>query len=79
MTDPWIELKKNMDDDLVIFIVGNKLDLAVDQREVPIEKTEDYVMRVLDGNCDVYEVSAKEDNGSYDDEEGERCANFMAR
>ncbi|ORY98706.1 ras-like GTP-binding protein RYL2 [Syncephalastrum racemosum] len=64
----WVEeLKKNMDDDLVIFIVGNKLDLAADQREVPIEKTEDYAMRVLDGNCDVYEVSAKEDDGEIED------------
>ncbi|KAI8142189.1 small GTPase superfamily, partial [Fennellomyces sp. T-0311] len=60
----WVEeLKKAMTDDMVICIVGNKVDLAPHQRAVTVSKAEDYALRVLGRECPVYEVSAKDDDG----------------
>ncbi|CAG8589316.1 13474_t:CDS:2 [Ambispora gerdemannii] len=60
----WIEeLRKNMTEDLIIHVVGNKVDLAPSQRVIPLKRTQDYVARVLGDNCGVHEVSAKDDKG----------------
>ncbi|KAI9270640.1 ras family-domain-containing protein [Phascolomyces articulosus] len=64
----WVEeLKKAMTDDMVICIVGNKLDLASNQRVVTITKAAEYAGRVLGTECPVYEVSAKEDDGEIEE------------
>ncbi|KAF8995720.1 hypothetical protein BGZ52_011714, partial [Haplosporangium bisporale] len=60
----WVEeLRKNMTEDLIIHVVGNKLDLAATKRVVPIERTEEYVARTLGTEFSVHEVSAKDDDG----------------
>ncbi|CAG8494504.1 2520_t:CDS:2 [Ambispora leptoticha] len=60
----WIEeLRKNMTEDLIIHVVGNKIDLAPTQRVIPLKRTQEYVARVLGDNCGVHEVSAKDDKG----------------
>ncbi|KAI9317175.1 Rab31 protein [Dichotomocladium elegans] len=63
----WIEeLKRNMTDDLVIVVVANKTDLA-SRREVPEDRAREYVTRTVGPDTPVYEVSAKEDDGTIDD------------
>ena len=52
-----------MSDDMVMCIVGNKVDLASTHREVTVTKAAEYAGRVLGIECPVYEVSAKEDDG----------------
>ncbi|CAG8474464.1 6096_t:CDS:10 [Acaulospora morrowiae] len=60
----WVEeLRKNMTEDLIIHVVGNKLDLAPSHRVVPFTRTQEYVSRILGTDCAVHEVSAKDDNG----------------
>ncbi|RHZ68240.1 hypothetical protein Glove_296g31 [Diversispora epigaea] len=60
----WIEeLRKNMTKDLIIHVVGNKIDLAPIERAVPFKRTQEYVSRVLGSDYAVHEVSAKDDNG----------------
>ncbi|CAH1758581.1 14117_t:CDS:2 [Entrophospora sp. SA101] len=60
----WIEeLRKNMNDDLIIHVVGNKIDLAPDRRVIPLKRTQDYVSRILGNNFSVHEASAKDDKG----------------
>ncbi|KAG0055440.1 hypothetical protein BGZ83_008579 [Gryganskiella cystojenkinii] len=60
----WVdELRKNMTEDLIIHVVGNKSDLAATKRTVPISRTEEYVARVLGAESVVHEVSAKDDDG----------------
>ncbi|EIE90523.1 hypothetical protein RO3G_15234 [Rhizopus delemar RA 99-880] len=61
------ELKRNMTEDLVIVVVANKLDLALQQREVSIEEAQKYIARVLGPDTQLYEVSAKDDNGTIED------------
>ncbi|KAG2228282.1 hypothetical protein INT45_011074 [Circinella minor] len=64
----WVEeLKKTMADDMVICIVGNKVDLAANQREVTVTKAAEYARQVLGTECPVYEVSAKEDDGEIEE------------
>ncbi|KAF7727243.1 Ras- protein Rab-21 [Apophysomyces ossiformis] len=64
----WIEeLKRNMMEEPVIVVVANKLDLAPSQREVPLERAREYVTRVLGPETQLYEVSAKEDDGTIED------------
>ncbi|CAO3686468.1 unnamed protein product [Rhizopus microsporus] len=64
----WIEeLKRNMTEDLVIVVVANKLDLALYQREVSCEEAQKYITRVLGPDTLLYEVSAKEDNGTIEE------------
>ncbi|KAI8384519.1 ras-like GTP-binding protein RYL2 [Radiomyces spectabilis] len=64
----WIEeLKRNMTEDLVIVVVANKLDLAQTRREVPLEQAREYVTRVLGPETPLYEVSAKDDDGTIED------------
>ncbi|KAL1916468.1 uncharacterized protein VTP21DRAFT_5659 [Calcarisporiella thermophila] len=57
------ELRKNMADDLIIHVVGNKLDLATSRRAVSLTQAQDYVSRVLGTECSIHEVSAKDDEG----------------
>lgn len=52
-----------MTEDLVIHVVGNKLDLASAHRAVPLRRTQEYVARTLGSDCHTHEVSAKEDDG----------------
>ncbi|KAI9027367.1 small GTPase superfamily [Phycomyces nitens] len=60
----WIEeLKRNMNEELVIVVVANKSDLASTRREVPLKDAQEYVTRVLGPDTPLYEVSAKEDDG----------------
>lgn len=60
-----VELKRNMTEDLVIVVVANKLDLALQQREVALEEAQKYIARVLGPDTQLYEVSAKDDNGKW--------------
>ncbi|KAI8145100.1 ras-like GTP-binding protein RYL2 [Fennellomyces sp. T-0311] len=63
----WIEeLKRNMTEELVIVVVANKSDLAT-RREVPEDQAREYVTRVLGPETPLYEVSAKEDDGTIED------------
>ncbi|KAF9400868.1 hypothetical protein BGZ94_005363, partial [Podila epigama] len=63
----WVEeLRKNMTNDLIIHVVGNKLDLASTRRTVPIQRTREYVEQNLGTDCSVHEVSAKDDDGVED-------------
>ncbi|KAI9322274.1 P-loop containing nucleoside triphosphate hydrolase protein [Dichotomocladium elegans] len=59
------ELQRNMTDDLVIYIVGNKVDLAPEGRAISIKKVEEYADKIIGQDCPVYEVSAKEDEGKF--------------
>ncbi|KAK3815739.1 MAG: small GTPase superfamily, partial [Linnemannia elongata] len=62
----WVEeLRKNMTEDLIIHVVGNKLDLASSKRAIPVSRTEEYVARTLGTEFSVHEVSAKDDNGKH--------------
>ncbi|KAI7903205.1 P-loop containing nucleoside triphosphate hydrolase protein [Cokeromyces recurvatus] len=64
----WIdELKRNMTDELVIIVAANKLDLAQSQREVSYDDAQKYITRVLGPETLLYEVSAKEDDGTIED------------
>ncbi|CEI95185.1 Putative Rab family, other [Rhizopus microsporus] len=56
-----------MTEDLVIVVVANKLDLALYQREVSCEEAQKYITRVLGPDTLLYEVSAKEDNGTIEE------------
>ncbi|KAF9577808.1 hypothetical protein BGW38_006742, partial [Lunasporangiospora selenospora] len=63
----WVdELRKNMTEDLIIHVVGNKLDLASTKRAIPISRAEEYVVNALGQECSVHEVSAKDDDGIED-------------
>ncbi|CAO3583530.1 unnamed protein product [Absidia cylindrospora] len=67
----WVEeLKANTTKDLLIYIVGNKVDRA-SERVVSLASVEDYVQHALNPVCNypvaVYEVSAKEDDGDIED------------
>ncbi|KAF9180237.1 hypothetical protein BGZ50_006368 [Haplosporangium sp. Z 11] len=60
----WVEeLRKNMSEELIIHVVGNKLDLAATRRAIPISRTKQYVEDTLGPDCTVHEVSARDDNG----------------
>ncbi|KAG0002213.1 hypothetical protein BGZ65_002829 [Modicella reniformis] len=60
----WInELRKNMTEELIIHVVGNKLDLAPKMRAIPLSRTLEYVSDTLGPDCSVHEVSAKDDDG----------------
>ncbi|KAF9177710.1 hypothetical protein BGZ51_008455 [Haplosporangium sp. Z 767] len=60
----WVEeLRKNMSEELIIHVVGNKLDLAATRRAIPISRTKQYVEDILGPDCTVHEVSARDDNG----------------
>jgi hypothetical protein len=48
---------------LVIHVVGNKLDLAPTMRAIPLSRTLEYVSKTLGEDCEVHEVSAKDDEG----------------
>lgn len=63
LTMHMLELKRTMTDDLVIHIVGNKLDLAPRERAIPLAEAEDYASKAVGPECLVFEVSAKEDDG----------------
>jgi Ras-related protein Rab-21 len=54
-----------MTEDLVIHVVGNKLDLASSHRAVPLRRAQEYVTRTLGSECQTHEVSAKEDDGEH--------------
>ncbi|CAO3626708.1 unnamed protein product [Cunninghamella echinulata] len=62
----WIEeLKRNMNEELVMVVVANKSDLE-SRREVSLEDAQEYVTRSLGPDTLLYEVSAKEDDGKID-------------
>ncbi|KAI9300698.1 P-loop containing nucleoside triphosphate hydrolase protein [Cunninghamella echinulata] len=62
----WIEeLKRNMNEELVMVVVANKSDLE-SRREVSLEDAQNYVTRSLGPDTLLYEVSAKEDDGKID-------------
>ncbi|CAG8549255.1 10668_t:CDS:2 [Paraglomus brasilianum] len=52
-----------MKDDLIIHVVGNKLDLASTHRVIPLKRTQEYISRILGNDYAVHEVSAKDDKG----------------
>ncbi|KAG0167753.1 hypothetical protein DFQ30_005697 [Apophysomyces sp. BC1015] len=56
-----------MTEEPVIVVVANKLDLASPHREVPLEQAREYVTRALGPEAQLYEVSAKEDDGTIED------------
>ncbi|ORX48521.1 ras-like GTP-binding protein RYL2 [Hesseltinella vesiculosa] len=63
----WVEeLKRNMNEELIMVVIGNKSDLAP-RREVTLDQAREYVTRVLGPETLVYEVSAKDDDGKIDD------------
>jgi GTPase SAR1 family protein len=57
----YIELNRNMTDDLVIHVVGNKIDLE-SQRQVSFAKVCNKLTNCVNG---VHEVSAKTNQGIY--------------
>ncbi|KAI9363170.1 ras-like GTP-binding protein RYL2 [Pilaira anomala] len=62
----WMEeLNKNMTDDLVIHVVGNKIDLE-SQRKVSFSKVNHYCDRLVHDVSGVHEVSAKDNTGIED-------------
>ncbi|KAI9264560.1 ras-like GTP-binding protein RYL2 [Helicostylum pulchrum] len=62
----WMEeLNKNMTDDLVIHVVGNKIDLEA-QRKVSSSKVYDYCDQLVQYVSGVHEVSAKDNIGIED-------------
>ncbi|KAI9476283.1 MAG: P-loop containing nucleoside triphosphate hydrolase protein [Benjaminiella poitrasii] len=64
----WIEeLKRNMTEELVIIVAANKSDLAQTRREVSYDEALKYITRVLGPETLLYEVSAKEDDGTIED------------
>ncbi|KAI7858224.1 P-loop containing nucleoside triphosphate hydrolase protein [Circinella umbellata] len=63
----WIEeLKRNMTEELVIVVVANKSDLT-SRREVTEDQGREYVTRVLGPETPLYEVSAKDDDGTIEE------------
>jgi Ras-related protein Rab-21 len=59
----WLdELERNMTQDLVVFVVGNKLDNAA-ERQVDKQTALEFVQKRLHERGELYEVSAKEDDG----------------
>ncbi|KAL7310379.1 hypothetical protein PS15m_009890 [Mucor circinelloides] len=62
MTSWMEELTKNMSEDLIIHVVGNKIDLESD-RKVPFTKVLDYCDRLTMIVNGIHEVSAKENQG----------------
>ncbi|KAG2190271.1 hypothetical protein INT46_005600 [Mucor plumbeus] len=59
----WMEeLNKNMPDDLIIHVVGNKIDLESD-RKISFSRVLDYCDRLTQEVNGVHEVSAKNDQG----------------
>lgn len=56
-----------MSDELVMVVVANKLDLKA-RREVTLEQAREYVTRVLGPDTLLYEASAKDDDGKFDNE-----------
>ncbi|KAI8338608.1 P-loop containing nucleoside triphosphate hydrolase protein [Chlamydoabsidia padenii] len=62
----WVEeLKAKTSKDLLIYIVGNKVDCESD-RAVSLDYVQEYVRNTL-GVVPVFEVSAKEDEGAIED------------
>lgn len=62
MLNLTIELNKNMSDDLIIHVVGNKIDLESD-RKISFSRVLDYCDRLAQGVNGIHEVSAKNDQG----------------
>ncbi|KAI8975004.1 ras-like GTP-binding protein RYL2 [Pilobolus umbonatus] len=59
----WMdELKKNMSDELVLYVVGNKVDLE-SHRQVPLSRVVDYCKRAGIDVTGIQEVSAKTNDG----------------
>jgi GTPase SAR1 family protein len=58
----FLELKRNVGDELVMVVVANKLDLE-SRREVTLEQAREYVTRALGPDTLLYEASAKDDDG----------------
>lgn len=56
-----------MTEDLVMVVVANKLDLAQIRREVPYDDAQQFITRALGPDTLLYEVSAKEDNGTIEE------------
>jgi GTPase SAR1 family protein len=58
------ELNKNMTNELVIHVVGNKIDLEA-QRKVSLSTVEDYCDGIQHYVSGIHEVSAKDNYGKF--------------
>ncbi|CAO3617096.1 unnamed protein product [Cunninghamella blakesleeana] len=68
----WVEeLKRNMNEELVMVVVANKIDLA-SRREVQLQEAQEYVTRSLGPDTILYEVSAKDDDGKKKKRKGKK-------
>ncbi|ORX89279.1 ras-domain-containing protein [Basidiobolus meristosporus CBS 931.73] len=62
--ETWVqELRRNMADDLIIHIVGNKFDLAATRRSVSFDEAAEAVSNSIGAGYTIHEVSAKDDEG----------------
>lgn len=63
----WLlELKQNLSSDIIIHIVGTKVDLVKEEpalREVPFEQCVEYAAEWLQDDSCCHEISAKDDEG----------------
>ncbi|ORY00687.1 ras-like GTP-binding protein RYL2 [Basidiobolus meristosporus CBS 931.73] len=65
--EAWVEeLRKNMAEELVIHIVGNKFDLASAQRSVSLDEAAEVISNSIGAGYTVHEVSAKDDEGVHE-------------
>ncbi|KAJ1887490.1 hypothetical protein GGF37_001698 [Kickxella alabastrina] len=66
--DTWVqELKKNVDmEQTVLFLVGNKLDLAPGKRKVEYTRARDYIKKITGDETALLEISCRDDDGVID-------------
>ncbi|KAJ2634367.1 hypothetical protein GGF40_004242 [Coemansia sp. RSA 1286] len=66
--DAWVqELQQNVDmEQTVLLLVGNKLDLAPEQRRVDFSRARDYIKKITGDETALLEVSCREDDGVID-------------
>ncbi|KAI9276425.1 hypothetical protein BY458DRAFT_532779 [Sporodiniella umbellata] len=61
------ELRRNMTEELVIVVVANKKDLPLAQHEVQKKEAQEFVERYLGPEANLYQVSAREDDGQIEE------------
>ncbi|KAJ2694280.1 hypothetical protein GGH99_000742 [Coemansia sp. RSA 1285] len=66
--DTWVqELRRNIDmDDTVLFLVGNKLDLSPEKRQVDYDRAREYIKTVTGDETALLEISCRDDDGVID-------------
>ncbi|KAI9503592.1 hypothetical protein GGI25_003712 [Coemansia spiralis] len=66
--DTWLqELKRNIDlDDTVILLVGNKLDLSPESRQIDYSRARDYIKTISGDETALLEISCRDDDGVID-------------